>query len=433
MTGTVQKLIGHTDSYYAASANPAPSYPSLEGSVEADVCVIGAGYTGLSSALHLAERGYKVVVLEAERVGWGASGRNGGHVGVGQRKGQEELEKMLGFDTAKQLWDLGLEAVNTVEDLITRHNIQCDLKRGIMHLAAKRSHNEELKAEVELLNERYGYEQMHYIDEQEARALVGSERYFGAQVDTGSLHLHPLNYALGLADAAAGAGVQFFEHSRVTGYRSGSPCVVNTAKGQVRAKNVVLACNGYLGKLEPRMAGKIMPINNFVLATEPLSDELAHELIANDHALQDTLFVINYWKLSGDNRLIFGGGENYTSRFPQDIRGFVQKYMLEVYPQLADTRIDYGWGGTLAITLNRMPHLGRLEPNVYYSQGYSGHGVPTATFAGKLIAEVIAGTEERFDIMAQIPTPTFPGGTLLRWPGLVTGMLYYSLMDKLGA
>ena len=200
----------------------------------------------------------------------------------------------------------------------------------------------------------------------------------------------------------------------------------------MKATNVVLACNGYLGKLEPRMAGRIMPINNFVLATEPLDDNLARELIANDYALQDTLFVINYWKLSGDNRLVFGGGENYTSRFPQDIRSFVRKYMLEVYPQLADTRIDYGWGGTLAITMNRMPSIGRLEPNVYYSQGYSGHGVPTATFAGKVLSEVIAGTEERFDILSRIPTPSFPGGTLLRWPGLVAGMLYYSLLDKLG-
>ncbi|MFC6631727.1 NAD(P)/FAD-dependent oxidoreductase [Microbulbifer taiwanensis] len=431
--GTVNKLKGHIDSYYAASANPAPVYPVLEGSVEADVCVIGAGYTGLSSALHLAERGYKVVVLEAERVGWGASGRNGGHVGVGQRKGQEDLEKMLGLDTAKQLWDMGVEAVQLVEDLIRKHDIQCDLKRGIMHLAAKRSHNADLREEAELLRDRYGYEEIRYAEEDEVRSLVGSERYFGAQIDSGSLHLHPLNFALGLAAAAAAAGVEFFEYSRVTRYSGGSPCVVETAKGEVKARNVVLACNGYLGNLEPRMAGKIMPINNFVLATEPLPDALAKELIANDYALQDTLFVIDYWKLSGDNRLIFGGGENYTSRFPQDIRSFVRKYMLRVYPQLADTRIEYGWGGTLAITMNRMPHLGRLEPNVFYSQGYSGHGVPTATFAGKLIAEVVSGTEERFDILAQIPTPTFPGGTLLRWPGLVTGMLYYSLKDKLGS
>ncbi|MCA0891890.1 NAD(P)/FAD-dependent oxidoreductase [Microbulbifer agarilyticus] len=431
-SGSVSKLLGHTDSYYAASANPTSDHPRLQGDVEADVCIIGAGYTGLSTALHLAERGYKVVVLEAERIGWGASGRNGGHVGVGQRKGQEDLEKMLGLDTAKVLWDMGVEAVQLVESLINKHDIKCDLKRGIMHLAAKESHDDELKSEVELLNERYGYDQIRYADRHEVGELVGSERFFGGQVDSGSLHLHPLNFALGLADAAAAAGVQFYEHSRVTSYHGGSPCVVSTSGGRVHAKNVVLACNGYLGGLEPRMAGRIMPINNFVLATEPLSDGLAQELIANDYALQDTLFVINYWKLSGDNRLVFGGGENYTSRFPQDIRAFVRKYMLEIYPQLADTRIDYGWGGTLAITMNRMPSIGRLEPNVYYSQGYSGHGVPTATFAGKILSEVIAGTEERFDILSRIPTPRFPGGTLLRWPGLVAGMLYYSMMDKLG-
>ncbi|WP_160153623.1 FAD-binding oxidoreductase [Microbulbifer sp. ALW1] len=431
-SGTVTKLLGHTDSYYASSANDAPSYSALDQTVEADVCIIGAGYTGLSSALHLAERGFKVVVLEAERIGWGASGRNGGHVGVGQRKGQEDLEAMLGLETARQLWDMGLEAVQTVEELIHKHQIQCDLKRGIMHLAAKPSHDAWLKEEVDVLNQRYGYEQMRYADKDEVRSLVGSERFYGGQIDSGSLHLHPLNFALGLAAAAAKAGVQFYEHSRVTSYHGGNPCVVNTATGQVKAKNVVLACNGYLGNLEPRMAGRIMPINNFVLATEPLPEELARELIANDYALQDTLFVINYWKLSGDNRLVFGGGENYTSRFPQDIRAFVRKYMLEIYPQLASTRIDYGWGGTLAITLNRMPSIGRLEPNVYYSQGYSGHGVPTATFAGKILSEVIAGTEERFDVLSRIPTPSFPGGTLLRWPGLVAGMLYYSLKDKLG-
>ncbi|WP_231757422.1 NAD(P)/FAD-dependent oxidoreductase [Microbulbifer elongatus] len=431
-SGTITQLPGHTDSYYAASANPTLEYPALEGEISADVCVIGAGYTGLSSALHLAERGYRVVVLEAERVGWGASGRNGGHVGVGQRKGQEELEKMLGRDTAKVLWDMSLEAVRLVEQLIDRHGIQCDLKRGIMHLAAKPSHDAALKQEVELLNQRYGYQDIRYAERDEVASLVGSERFYGGQIDAGSLHLHPLNFALGLADAARKAGVLFFEHSRVTGYTGGSPCVVSTAKGRVSAGNILLACNGYLGKLEPRMAGRIMPINNFVLATEPLGDKLARELIANDHALQDTLFVINYWKLSGDNRLIFGGGENYSSRFPKDIPGFVRKYMLEVYPQLAETRIDYGWGGTLAITMNRMPSVGRLEPNVYYSQGYSGHGVPTATFAGKVLAEVIAGSEERFDILAQIPTPSFPGGTLLRWPGLVAGMVYYSLLDKLG-
>lgn len=430
--GAKTQLTGHINSYYAATANPALVHPVLEGTVEADVCVIGAGYTGLSAALHLAQRGYKVVVLEAQRVGWGASGRNGGQVGVGQRRGQVDLEIMFGLDTAKKLWDMSVEAARLVEELIGKHKIQCDLKRGIMHLAAKRSHSQILQTDTRLLRERYGYRQVRYAGEEEVRGLVGSSRYFGAQIDSGSLQLHPLNYALGLAEAAVEAGVQFYEHSRVSGYRGGSPCTIDTAKGWVRAGNIILACNGYLGSLEPRLAGKIMPINNFLLATEPLAESLAKHLIANGYALQDTLFVINYWKLSGDNRLIFGGGENYTAHFPRDIRAFVRKSMLRVYPQLADTRIEYGWGGTLAITRNRLPHLGRLEPNVYYSQGYSGHGVPTATFAGKLIAEVISGTEERFDMLARIPTPAFPGGTLLRWPGLVAGMLYYNLRDKLG-
>ncbi|MGI9293461.1 MAG: NAD(P)/FAD-dependent oxidoreductase, partial [Pseudomonadales bacterium] len=225
--------------------------------------------------------------------------------------------------------------------------------------------------------------------------------------------------------------VKTFESSRVTDIKKAKPAVVATQDGSVKAKFVVLGCNGYLGKLEAKMAHKIMPINNFVLATEPLSETQARELIRDDVAVSDTFFVINYWKLSADNRLLFGGGENYSSRFPRDMKAFVRKYMLRVYPQLENTSVDYAWGGTLAITLKRMPHFGRLAPNVFFAQGYSGHGVSTATMAGKLMAEAVSGTAERFDIMAAVPTYSFPGGTLLRWPGLVAGMLYYSLRDRL--
>lgn len=421
----------HTNSYYAATANKSLDFPRLEGEAQADVCIVGAGYTGLSAALHLVEKGYSVCVLEAERVGWGASGRNGGHVGTGQRQGQEELETMVGFERAKMLWDYSLEAVNTVEQLIQKHTIDCDLKRGNLHVAAKSKHEEWMREEAEMLQSRYGYDKIRYVDEAETRRLVGSERYFAGTMDEGALHLHPLNFALGLAQAADKAGVRIYENSRVDSYNDQDPVTVKTAEGEVRAKFLILACNGYLGKLEKRMAGKIMPINNFVLATEPLDESLARELIGNDACVSDTLFVINYWKLSADNRLLFGGGENYSHRFPDDIASFVRKYMLRVYPQLEGARIDYGWGGTLAITLNRMPHFGRLAANQFFAQGYSGHGVPTAIMGGKLLAEAISGTAERFDVMASVPTPTFPGGTLLRWPGLVAGMLFYSLMDKL--
>ncbi|MGI9286304.1 MAG: NAD(P)/FAD-dependent oxidoreductase [Pseudomonadales bacterium] len=428
---TILNDVGYIDSYYSATANAHEKYPDLEGDISADVCVIGGGYTGLSAALHLAQRGYSVALLEAQRVGWGASGRNGGHVGTGQRSGQQVLEKQLGDHHARQLWDLSVEAVDLVKDLISTHNIQCDLKHGQLHVAAKRGDTEELKQEVDHLRGKYGYQQMRYVDKEEVDTMQGSKKFFGGQVDEGSAHLHPLNFLLGMAAAAKNAGVKIFEASRVTDIEKNDPAVVSTEHGSVKAKFVVLGCNGYLGNLEAKMAHKIMPINNFVLATEPLSDDQAHELIRDDVAVSDTFFVINYWKLSADNRLLFGGGENYTSSFPSDLKTFVRKYMLRVYPQLENTRIDYAWGGTLAITLKRMPHFGRLAPNVFYAQGYSGHGVPTATMAGKLMAEAVSGTAERFDVMASVPTYSFPGGTLLRWPGLVAGMLYYSLRDRL--
>jgi len=421
----------HTASYYAATANNSKNRPTLRGEHRADVCVIGGGYTGLSAALHLADKGYSVILLEAEKIAWGASGRNGGHVGTGQRKDQGELEKLVGKERAKLLWNYSLEAVNTVEELIRKHSIDCDLKRGNLHVASKSSHSDGLRGEVDHMQDHYGYDQLRFIEKSELDAMVGSKQYHSGLLDNGSLHLHPLNYAQGLADAAENAGVTLYENSRVESYDQGKPTTIKTTEGTVTADFLVLGCNGYLGNLENKMAGKIMPINNFVLATEPLGAKLAQELIRDDVSMSDSLFVINYWKLSADNRLIFGGGENYTSNFPSDLKQFVRKYMLRVYPQLANTQIDYAWGGTLAITLNRMPHFGRLQANQFYAQGYSGHGVPTATMAGKLLAEVVSGTAERFDVMANVPTIGFPGGTLLRWPGLVAGMLYYGLLDKL--
>ena len=423
----------HVDSWYAASAGAAPSYTSLKGGTDADVCIIGAGYTGLSSAIHLAERGYKVVVLEANRVGWGASGRNGGHVGTGQRADQSSLEKWVGRETAGNLWQLGLDAVDLVCELVETHHIDCELGVGNLHMAAKASHAVDLEHEVNQLTRDYGYTKASYLNREELAELTSASGMHGGMLDMGARHLHPLKYAHGLARVASSLGVTIYEQSPAVKWRDNAQVRVDTQQGSVTAKALVLACNGYLGKLAPTIAGNIMPINNFVIATEPLSRDQQRAVTRDNHSLSDSLFVINYWKLSGDGRLLFGGGENYTSRFPKDIKGFVRPYMLNIYPELADVKIDYGWGGTLGITMNRMPDFGRIGSRTFYAQGFSGHGVPTATMAGKLLAAAIDGDSEKFNLMALVPTHRFPGGTLLRWPGLVAGMLYYSLLDKLGS
>ncbi len=428
------KPADHTDSWYAATAKPHPRYPALEGSVTTDVCVIGGGYTGLSTAIHLRKLGFDVVLLDANRVGWGASGRNGGHVATGQRAGQDELEKMVGLTQAKQLWQLGLDAVDLCCDLITEFNIDCELGEGNLHIAAKPSHATELREEVEHLQSVYHYDQVEYLDVATLGELTTARGGHGATLDKGARHLHPLKYAFGLARAAESLGASIYEQTPALKYveQGSDKVIVTTPDGEVQSRFVVLACNGYLGKLERRIAGNIMPINNFVIATEPLPEALRKKISRDNHSLSDTLFVINYWKLSEDGRLLFGGGETYSSTFPADIKSFVRPYMLKLYPELANTAIDYGWGGTLGITMNRMPDFGRIGRRTFYAHGFSGHGVPTATLAGQLLASAIEGDTERFDTMASVPTHRFPGGTLLRWPGLVAGMLFYSLMDKLG-
>jgi gamma-glutamylputrescine oxidase len=284
---------------------------------------------------------------------------------------------------------------------------------------------------ADVLTERYDYPFCSSIDREEVPDYVATENYFEGFYDPEALTLHPLNYTLGLARAAEKAGVRIFENSRVTTYSRTDPAIVKTATGQVKASFIVLACNGYLGNLERRSAGKIMPINNFMIATEPLGAERANELISGRFGVHDTRFVVNYYRLSDDHRLLFGGGENYRPGFPKDIGKFVRPYMLKIFPQLKDVGVEYAWGGTLSVTVNRLPHLGRLEPNVFFGQGYSGHGISTANFAGKVIAEAVAGVAGRFDVLANLPTYTFPGGTLLRYPGMVLGMLYYTLKDRL--
>ena len=424
----------HPDTYFAATALGDVEHPRLRGAVSCDVCVIGGGFTGLSAALHLAERGYDVVLLEARRAGWGASGRNGGQLGSGQRRSQDELERLVGPEDARRLWDLAEESKAAVKARIRRHGILCDLKSGALSVAYKPGDAATLADQAETLRARYDYPHIRAVARDEVAAMLGTGIYHGGSLDRGAGHLHPLNYALGLARAAGQAGVRIFEDSPATRIESGAQpgaTTATTAGGRVRARYLVLACNGYLERLERRIARRIMPINNYILATEPLGDDRAREIIRDDVAVSDTKFVIDYYRLSADKRLLFGGGETYRRAFPADIKGFVRKYMLRVYPQLADARIDFAWGGTLAITRNRLPGFGRLGPGLFYAQGFSGHGVALTTLAGKLIAEAVAGSAERFDVFARLPQPSFPGGTLLRWPGLVAGMLYYALKDRL--
>ncbi|KAG1715076.1 putative oxidoreductase OrdL [Nymphon striatum] len=367
----------------------------------------GGGYTGLSAALHLAQAGRKVVLLDAHRVGFGASGRNGGQLGSGQRMEQTGLETLVGDETAHRLWDLAEDAKALVKGLIREHNIECYLKPGVAWVDESRAGVQDLHDYAAHLEQRYGYSELTVLDADGCAAMCPSPAYKGGILDTGAAHLHPLRLALGLARAADAAGVAIYEGSHVHHIQHGKTCVVQTDRGRVVADHVILAGNGYLGGLE-------------------------RKVLAQDVAVADGRFVVNYFRLSHDGRLLFGGGESYGYRFPKDIRKTVSKPMLEIFPHLRDVRLDYAWGGTLGITMKRMPYLARLGPNVLSASGYSGHGVGTAIHAGKLMALAIEGQSDGFDVMSAVPAPAFPGGGAMRTPLLALAMSWYALRDRLG-
>lgn len=416
-------------SYYAASANPFAPVPRLDGDASADVVVIGGGYTGLHAALNARARGFSVILLEAGRIGWGASGRNGGQMIPGWRKGASELVHRFGESKAKQLFDLALEARTLTLSAITEHNIDCDLRtNGHLTLAAKSTDPTWMRDEVETLERVMRYPNARVLTASEARAQVDAPNFHGGLLDECGGHLHPLNYALGLAEAARKAGVALHENSQVIALETTNGVTARTAAGAVRAKYGVLACDALLGGLEPRIAGRIMPVANYLIATAPL--RAPQKLIADDLAVSDSRFVVNYFRLSADGRLVFGGGERYSPEPPADIASFVRGHMAQIFPQLRDTKIDYGWGGLVSISMTRLPHIGRLG-DLFFAHGYSGQGVLLPALVGKVLSEAMSGTAERFDVLAGLTPPEFPGGAALRSPLYVLGMLWYALRDRL--
>ncbi|MFS2156454.1 NAD(P)/FAD-dependent oxidoreductase [Pseudomonas sp. Pseusp122] len=422
----------HTASYYAASSREQPVHPPLQGELVADVCVVGGGFSGLNTAIELAERGLKVVLLEAHRMGWGASGRNGGQLIRGVGHGVEQFAPVIGSDGVRQLKLMGLEAVEIVRQRIERYGIDCDLTWGYCDLANKPAHLagfEEDAAELRELDYRH---ELRLVQPQDMHSVVGSDRYVGGMIDMGSGHLHPLNLALGEAVVARTLGVHLFEQSAVTRIDYGPQVNVHTAQGNVRAKTLVLACNAYINGLDAQLSGKVLPAGSYIIATEPLSEALANEISPMNLALCDQRVTVDYYRLSADRRLLFGGACHYSGRDPQDIAAYMRPKMLKVFPQLAGTKIDYQWGGMIGIGANRLPQIGRLkdQPNVFYAQAYAGHGLNATHLAGRLLGEAISGQHsDGFELFARVPHITFPGGQHLRSPLLALGMLWHRLKE----
>ncbi len=421
----------HIHSWYADTAIPHPQHPPLEGALSCDVCVVGGGYTGLMTALELAERGYDVVLLEANRVGWGASGRNGGQIITGYNKSMATIERWVGAEDARRLWDLGEDAKSLLAERVAKHAIPCDLTWGFVHAAVKPRHMADVADMEREMRDRYGYGKVRALDRDSMRAVVRSDAYVGGLSDAGSGHLHPLNYALGLAAAAIQAGVRIFEGSRVTAIDTGDRPVATTAEGRVTARFLVLAGNAYLGGLAPRLSAMVMPVATYLIATEPLGETTAASLLPTNVAVSDMNFVLNYFRRSSDHRLLFGGGVSYSGLDVPGLRMTMRSKMLAVFPQLRDAAVEHFWGGHVAITMNRMPHVGRLTPTTCFAHGYSGHGVALAGMAGRVMAEAIRGTAERFDVFARMPHLPFPGGRRFRTPALVLAMLWFRLRDLL--
>ena len=417
----------YPNSWYAATADFGAERPPLAGDITCDVAIVGAGYTGLSTALHAAEKGLNVVVVDAHRVGFGASGRNGGQVGTGWNKDQRWLTKRLGSDDARRLWDLSIEAKALTRELTAKFAPDAAYKPGVIHAEWTTAGAEDQKQYGEWLHEEYKFETEYYCRDS-IRELCRSNVYQGGLMDWDAGHIHPLRYVLGLARGAEAAGVRIFERTEATKVADGE---VSTSAGSIKASYVVLAGNGYLPDINSQVSSRVMPINSFIAATEPLRD-LADDVLTKDIAVADDRFVVNYFRLSEDRRLLFGGRESYSIGFPTDILTALRARMVRLFPQLNDVKIDYHWGGTLGITMSRLPMIRRIGTSTLAAGGFSGHGVALTGLTGKILAEAIAGDAGRFDLMSRLPGRMFPGGRHARMPLLTLGMTWFSLRDRLG-
>jgi gamma-glutamylputrescine oxidase len=419
----------HTTSYYAASANHQTDYASLEGEQNTDVCVIGAGFTGVSTALHLAERGYSVSILEANKVGWGASGRNGGQM-IGGISGENRLAASLGGDGERRLWEIGWAGHDIIRERVAKYGIDCDLKSGYVDVAIKPRHIKDLESYYKQLQKFNFPHSYAMLSKSETQNLLGTDAYIGALRNDANGHLHPLNLCLGEAAAAVSLGATIYENSPVIDIKRGSKATVVTQKGSITADFVVLAGNAY-HFLEPKLRGVLFPVNSFIIGSEPLSDDMVKQINPDDLAVCDPNYILEYFRLSADKRLLFGGRFTYFGSDPEVIKKNLIPRLLKIYPQLAHTKFDFGWGGTIGVTANRVPQMGKLAPNIIYSQGYSGHGVNVTHLAGQILADTVGGTLDRFDVFADIKPIWIPGQHLFRNQMVALGMLYYKLVDRL--
>ncbi len=420
----------HIRSWYAASAPAFPRQPALAGAQRADVCILGAGITGLSTAIELARAGLSVIVLEAKRVAWGASGRSGGQAIFGFGCDQAKITQAVGLADSKRLFDWSLEGLDLVKSRCAEFGIDCDWRDGHAHVPIKPRHITELKAWQSDLAENFGYP-LQWWEREQLQAVMPNERYLGALFDPRSGHLHPLKYTQGLAKAALALGVRIFEDSPVTALDRGPAPRFKTAHGEVACDFAVLAGNAYVHGIAPELDAKIMPVGTYIGATAPLGKALARDLIRNDMAVADVNWALDYFRLSADHRLLFGGRASYSTLPPPDLAGTLRRRMTRVFPRLAGVDMEYVWGGYVDISLNRAPHWGRLGQNIYYAQGFSGHGIAATGLAGRILAEAIRGQAGRLDAFARIPHRDFPGGRLLRTPLLVAAMAWFKLRDAL--